>query len=406
MTTPADQPLDDALRRADVGWLSRRLDARLCPPAVFGRLIRHEDPRLRYLGLVLLDERVTSGRTGDAAETAELARLLPMTLEGSPEALLVLARLHQRLGPYVPGSRRPSWRTAELPVRVRIAWLRAELTNEPTVIRQEPRGELLYQAVREATVTCAHRPAQLVDELVDSGDPVLRAEALRLAREGLHAGLLAPALVRGHVIRLLGTGDGDGDGGSVGADRGGVVAAALAALRERTPPEPTRPPSRQDLLTLARTGDPARIHQALTRLTEAHTGPAADRDPDLRDLIDVLLHHPKPGIRLHAHRASRALLDRGTYLHHTSILLADPQPDLVRTAIRTLTHTVWPPAIPAMTALVEHPHPTVRTTATEALITLGTRAVPALTHAASHTRPDKRPLYEHLLHHITTTDSA
>ncbi|MFF3679627.1 HEAT repeat domain-containing protein [Streptomyces sp. NPDC002120] len=221
MTTPADQPLDDALRRADVGRLSGRLDARLCPPAVFGRLVRHEDPRLRYLGLVLLDERVTSGGTGDAAEAAELARLLPTSVEGSPESLLVLARLHERLGPYVPGSRRPSWRTAELPVRVRIAWLRAELTNDPTVIRKEPPGELLYQAVREATVTCAHRPAQLVGELVDSGDPVLQAEALRLAREGLHAGLLAPALVRGHVTRLLGAGSG-----------AGVVAAALGELAE------------------------------------------------------------------------------------------------------------------------------------------------------------------------------
>ncbi|MEV6582946.1 HEAT repeat domain-containing protein [Streptomyces sp. NPDC051582] len=220
MITPADQPFHDALRRADVGWLAGRLDARHCPPAVFEILVRRDDPRLRHLGLVLLNERVASGRTGDEQETAELARLLPAVVEGAPEAALVQARLHERLGPYRRGLRRPDWRTAELPVRVRIAWLRAELLNEPTVIRKEPRGELLYQAVRELTLTRAHRPEQLVNELADSGDPVLQAAALRLARQGLHAGLLAPARVHGCVISLL------------GADSATVIAAALGELAE------------------------------------------------------------------------------------------------------------------------------------------------------------------------------
>ncbi|WP_406512959.1 HEAT repeat domain-containing protein [Streptomyces sp. NBC_00161] len=220
MITSADKSFHDAVRRADAGWLAGRLDAQLCPPAVFGILIRHDDPRLRYLGLVLLAERVTSGRTGDGLETAELAGLLPAVVEGPPEAALVLARLYERLGPYRQGLRRPSWRTAELPARVQIAWLRAELLNEPTVLRKEPRGELLYQAVRELTVACAHRPGQLVNELVDSADPVLQAAALRLARQGLHAGLLAPARVREYAISLL------------GVDSAAVVAAVLAELAE------------------------------------------------------------------------------------------------------------------------------------------------------------------------------
>ncbi|WP_326586324.1 HEAT repeat domain-containing protein [Streptomyces sp. NBC_01294] len=223
MTTPADKSFHDALCRADVDWLTGHLDARLCTPAVFGRLLRHGDPRLRHLGLFLLAERVTSGRTGDEFETtefemAEFAGLLPASVEGPPEAALLLARLHERLGPYLRGGGRPSWRTADLPARVRIAWLRAELLNEPTAIRKEPPGELLYQAVRETTLTRVHRPEQLVDELVDSGDAVLQAEALRLAREGLHAGLLAPALVRERLISLL---------GAAGAD---VVAATLGEL--------------------------------------------------------------------------------------------------------------------------------------------------------------------------------
>ncbi|MFI8261979.1 HEAT repeat domain-containing protein [Streptomyces sp. NPDC085665] len=218
MITPADEPFHDALRRADIGLLAAHPDARRCPPAVFRLLVGHGDPRLRHLGLVLLHERVTSGLPGDEQETAELAGLLPAEVEGPPEAALVLARLHERLGPYRRGLRRPSWRTAELPVRVRIAWLRAELLNEPAVIREEPAGELLYQAVRELTATGAHRPEQLVNELVDSGDPVLQTAALRLARQGLHAGLLAPARVRGYATSLL------------GADSADVAAAALDEL--------------------------------------------------------------------------------------------------------------------------------------------------------------------------------
>ncbi|PWK74785.1 HEAT repeat protein [Streptomyces sp. CG 926] len=218
MTTQADKTFRDALRRADVGRLASHLDARLCPPTVFESLVRHDDPRVRHLGLVLLTERVTSGRTGDEPEPAELARLLPVSPAGPPEADLALARLHERLGPYVKGLRRPSWRTAELPERVRIAWLRAELLNEPTVIRTEPPGEPLYQAVRELTLDHAHRPEQLVEELVGSGDPVLQAAALQLAQQGLQAGLLAPALVREYLISLL------------GVDSADVVAAVLGEL--------------------------------------------------------------------------------------------------------------------------------------------------------------------------------
>ncbi|MEU3727582.1 HEAT repeat domain-containing protein, partial [Streptomyces sp. NPDC031705] len=129
-------------------------------------------------------------------------------------------RLHERLGPHRPGAPRPPWRDAGLPARVRIAWLRAELLNDPTVLRQETPGELLYQVVRETDIARAHRPARLVSELVDSGDGVLQAEALRLARQGLHAGLLAPAPVRAHLISLLGAGSVD------------VVTAALEELGE------------------------------------------------------------------------------------------------------------------------------------------------------------------------------
>lgn len=312
MTTPADKSFQDAVRRADVGWLAGHLDARLCPPAVFGRLIRHEDSRLRYLGLVLLTERVTSGRTGDEPEMAELAGLLPVSVEGPPEAVLVLARLHERLGPYLRGLRRPSWRTAELPVRVQIAWLCAELLNEPSVIRNEPRGELLYQAVREATATRAHRPEQLVNELVDSGDPVLQAAALRLARQGLHAGLLAPALVREHVISLLGA-DIAGSAGS--AD---LVADALDELAQPWATLDPLPPGRLSPFLAADSVNawPKAAEAAL--VAAAHHGHSGL----LQQVIDD--PHLPPGLRRRALELLGDLADRSDIGALTAVAARDP----------------------------------------------------------------------------------
>ncbi|MFD7256558.1 HEAT repeat domain-containing protein [Streptomyces sp. NPDC059874] len=306
MMTQADKPFQDALSRADVGWLAGHLDARICSPDVFGRLIRHDDPRLRHLGLVLLAERVTSGRTGDEHEMAELAGLLPVSVEGPPEAVLVLARLHERLGPYLGGLRRPSWRTAELPAGVRIAWLRAELLNEPTVIRKEPPGELLYQAVRGTTVTCAHRPEQLVNELVDSDDPVLQAEALRLARQGLHAGLLAPALVRAHVISLL---------GSAGAD---VVAAALGELAEPWAALEPLPTGRLSPLLTA--------DSAITRPEAADAALAVAAHHGHGDLLRQVVDDPDlpPGLRRRAMELLGDLADRGDIGVLTAVAARDP----------------------------------------------------------------------------------
>ncbi|MCJ0873025.1 HEAT repeat domain-containing protein [Streptomyces sp. AP-93] len=306
MTMPADKSFHDAVRRADVGRLAALLDAQLCPPAVFGLLIRHEDSRVRYLGLVLLAERVTSGRTGDEHETAELAELLPVSVPAAPEEALVLARLHERLGPYLPGPRRPSWRTAGLPVRVRIAWLRAELLNDPALLRKEPPGELLYQAVRETTVTPAHRPEHLVKELVDSGDPVLQADALRLARQGLHAGLLAPALVRAHVIGLLGAGS------------AAVVAAALGELAE--------PWAALEPLPAGRLSPFLAADSVIARPQAAEAALAAPAHHGHHALLRQVIGDPDlpPGLRRRAMERLGDLADRGDIGALTAIAARDP----------------------------------------------------------------------------------
>lgn len=185
-----------------------------------GREIGQEDPGQRHTALVRLSELVAAQPPSDG-EMDTLAGLLPQSLTGPPEADLLLARLYERLGHRLTDRPRPRWRAAgHLPATVRVAWLRADVLHDPAVLRDETPGELLYQAVRELDISGTHRPGPLVDELADSGDPVLRAEALRLVREALHTGLLAPATVREKLIGLL------------AADSAPVVVGALGALAE------------------------------------------------------------------------------------------------------------------------------------------------------------------------------
>ncbi|MFI6644070.1 HEAT repeat domain-containing protein [Streptomyces sp. NPDC050504] len=179
-------------------------------------------------------------------------------------------------------------------------------------------------------------------------------------------------------------------------------AGALAALRDRSAVAPERAePSRGELIALARDGSPEQAHRALKRLAERHAGSAPDEDPELRALLGALLTHPRPGVRLRAHRTSRAMLDRGTYLRHTEVLLADAQPDVVRTAVRTLAHAGWRPAAPALVELLTHGHPVVRTAAADGLVLLGGPAVSALRRAADRARPDRRDLYAAVLDRVT-----
>ncbi|MEU8707409.1 HEAT repeat domain-containing protein [Streptomyces sp. NPDC048565] len=187
-----------------------------------GPLVRHTDRRTRYQGLTHLADRAASPRL-PAGEAAELAGLLPRDLPQSPDESLLLAQLYARLGAHLPHRRLPAWRTAPLPARVRIAWLRAELLTDPSTLRDERPGEPLYQAVRGIDARDAHRPDLLVAEALDSRDAVLRTEAVRLIRQGLHAGLLAPGLARDHLAGLL-VADPDG------------AAAAAAALEELAEP--------------------------------------------------------------------------------------------------------------------------------------------------------------------------
>ncbi|MEV0667364.1 HEAT repeat domain-containing protein [Actinomadura luteofluorescens] len=195
-------------------------------------------------------------------------------------------------------------------------------------------------------------------------------------------------------------------------------AAVLSALRVRTPvPEAEQRPGRAELFQLARTGGPEQVRRALTLLAESHDDDpartrrhgadrAADRDdPDLRELLAESLGHPEARVRLHAHRISRKVMNREDYLEQTVLLLDDRQPDIVRSAVKTLSHAAWKPAIPALVDLLTHSHPPVRRAAADGLVLLGAQAIPALKHATGRARPDKRPLYTTVLERITSTMS-
>lgn len=230
--TPVSEPVRAAVRHGDLGWLTTHLDPETCPPAVVKLLLRHDDPLLRHLGLECLGARIARAGT-EQTELAGLAGLLPATVEGAPETASLLARLHQQLWRHVPQQRRPRWRAAGLPIGVQIAWLRAEISHEPATVRREPTGELLYQAVAGIAAADTDRLDELVGELAATGDQVLQSAAFRLAREGLHAALLAPARAREHLGRLL---DSSGPAGPALRELGEPWAACAALRPERLRP--------------------------------------------------------------------------------------------------------------------------------------------------------------------------
>ncbi|MFJ1675999.1 HEAT repeat domain-containing protein [Streptomyces sp. NPDC088251] len=322
MKTPADEPFHDAAPRAGTGRLSGFpdaplsglvdaslpgfVDAREGPLSELGRLIRHDDPGTRHLGLVLLTERAAACSPSDDGELAEIAGLLPVSPLGPPEADLLLAGLYERLGHRLRDRPWPSWRAAELPARVGIAWLRAEILHDPTAIRGEAPGELLYQAVRETGIAGACRPARLVGELADSGDPVLQAEALRLAREGLHAGLLAPTPVRGILAGLL------------GADSAQVVAGALGGLAEPwAAPEPLPPGRLAPFLAADAAGERPAVADAALAAAARHGH---------KDLLRQVVEDPglPPGLRRQGMELLGGLAGREDIGELTGVAARDP----------------------------------------------------------------------------------
>ncbi|MEV5826296.1 HEAT repeat domain-containing protein [Spirillospora sp. NPDC052242] len=171
-------------------------------------------------------------------------------------------------------------------------------------------------------------------------------------------------------------------------------AEALAGLRERRDPPPE--PTRAELFAQAREGAPPDVRRALARLVDGARTP----DPELAELLAGLLGHRERKIRLQALRAARRIMPREEYLDRTVGLLEDRDSDVVLTAIRTLAHAEWAPAVPGLVALLDHARPVVARDARSALVRLGERAIPALRHAEGRARPDRRRIYAGVIDRI------
>ncbi|WP_189952648.1 HEAT repeat domain-containing protein [Streptomyces roseolus] len=189
------------------------------------------------------------------------------------------------------------------------------------------------------------------------------------------------------------------DGPPYGPEAAERQAAALRALRARAT-APVRDGSSlpyEELVVLLRSPEPRRVRRALAALAEQ----PVDVEPTLLEgELRVLLAHRETGVRLHAHRVARALLDRDAYLRLTEVLLGDARPDVVRGAIRVLSRARRGTAVPEFVALLDHGRETVRRTAEAAVLHAGPEAVPPLRKAAARARPDRRAVYETLLARI------
>jgi hypothetical protein len=110
----------------------------------------------------------------------------------------------------------------------------------------------------------------------------------------------------------------------------------------------------------------------------------------LLDTLDAAIAHPHARVRLHAHRLLRQLGARDRYVRASRALLDDPDPAIVRSAIRVVAFARDHDAGEVIAALLDHAHAAVRAAARAGLLVLGDEARPALSRALAHARPDRR----------------
>ncbi len=134
--------------------------------------------------------------------------------------------------------------------------------------------------------------------------------------------------------------------------------------------------------------DPERIRAILT--ARARAARTELERAALLDTLDAAIDHPLARVRVHALRLLRMQGDRPRYLRASRRLLADPDPAIVRTAIRVVAFARDRDAADAVTELLGHAQPIVRAAARDGLRVLGVAARPALTRALAHARPDRR----------------
>lgn len=174
-------------------------------------------------------------------------------------------------------------------------------------------------------------------------------------------------------------------------DQHQATLAALASLLDPlTPPPPPLPADPAGLRERLHDADPEAIRHALTDMSHAP-------GPDWPELLDELVDHPSPRVRLHAHRLLRASGERERYLAATLRLLADPRVDIQRMAMRALAHAGHAAAAAPLASRLVRDHDPLHREVIAALRRLGPLARPALIHARNRARPDRRVHHDRLL---------
>lgn len=207
------RPLSDV----DLPWLVARLDR----PGDHVELLRAllaGEPRLRRLALVHLAARAEERRS--RGELEALAALIPADLDGPEEDRTLLAEIHWRLARWTANRALPRWREAMQSPAVVVAWRRTAILVDPTVLRDEPGSEGLYQSLADVDAVEVSAPDVLIAELAAHPDPIVQMRALQRIQRDLRVGAILPSEAQRALAGLL------------GASAKAVVAAALRELAE------------------------------------------------------------------------------------------------------------------------------------------------------------------------------
>lgn len=248
---------------------------------------------------------------------------------------------------------------------------------------------------------------QAVARLTDWSDPERATRLLKLLEPALRGpgrpglvGAIAAALQgeaperRAEVLGQIAL---PGEEVAVLALADAVLEAPSAA--ERLPRELRRAVSAAlDAQTLGH--DPERVRRILTVKCRAAREPT-DRTA-LTELLERAVGHHSGRVRQHALRLLREHAERERYLGASRRLLRDPDPAVVRSAIRILGFGKVADAAEEIAAHLASHHPAVQRAAREGLLILGREATGPLQRAIAKARPDRRAALTEVLEEIAS----
>ncbi|MCY1064759.1 HEAT repeat domain-containing protein [Nannocystis sp. RBIL2] len=273
----------------------------LLTPAQLRAALASPQASVRTAALLQLQDRLAA--TEDPAALTELAALLPTSPAGlAPPLQLRLAAMYRSVWTWRNEHVLPDWRAVDLEPAVAQAWLRLELAVAPTGLARREVDAFVIAALRGLTAADLFEPAALVAIACAHARADVQVEGLRLVREALHAGLLAPADAAASLRALLASADAE------------VRRAALGELA--APWARAWPCPRATLLPLL-ADDDAAVASAAVQLAAAQDLVADLRGPAGDDSAD-------PRVRADAFTRAMARCERDALPGWLALALADP----------------------------------------------------------------------------------